>query len=220
MKYNFYPFNGKGDYELALVKNNKAVTKLNTTYHRAPYNGYVVFPAKDIPKDWWGNDSAGALQYLDIHGGITFCECEVNDIKTHKEIIKDTKKEIEKIKANKKDYEGYMEKFQKQQKVRLKANQKKAKLEDSYVVFGFDCAHSGDDDNRLLYDKEHVMLLVEKMERQLMDYAKIYDKWKEMDRENQVKAIEYITGERDMENIGFGAMIDMLAGGTSFKKEE
>ena len=137
-----------------------------------------------------------------------------------KKWIEKTKKELGKIKEKKKDYEGYMEKFKKQQKVRLKANQRTAKLEDSYVVFGFDCAHLHDEDNRLLYDKEHIMLLVEKMERQLMDYAKIYDKWKKMNRKNQVKAIEYITGERDMENIGFGAMIDMLSGGTSFKKEE
>ena len=40
-----------------------------------------------------------------------------------------------------------------------------------------------------------------------------------MDREKQIKAIEYIAGERNMNEFGFGAMIDMLAGGTSFKKE-
>jgi len=79
LKYNFYPFIDGKDYELVLVNDNKAVIKMKTTYYRAPYNGYVVFPTKDIPQDWWGDYNAGALQYLDIHGGITYCEVYNND---------------------------------------------------------------------------------------------------------------------------------------------
>lgn len=220
MKYNFYPFRGGKNYELVLVEGNKAVIRMKTTYSRAPYNGYVVFHTKDIPKDWWGNYNAGALQYLDIHGGITFCECYNNDIKVNKKNIDKTKKKLEKVEEKTEDSKDYMNKFKKQQGVRLKANKELAELDNSYIVFGFDCAHSGDETNMLLKNPEHVMLLVEKMEKQLMDYAKIYEKWKKMDREKQIKAIEYITGERNMNELGFGAMIDMLAGGTSFKKEE
>jgi len=53
MKYNFYPFCKGENYELVLTKGNKAVIKMKTTYDRAPYNGYVAFPSKDVPKDWY-----------------------------------------------------------------------------------------------------------------------------------------------------------------------
>lgn len=85
-KYNFYPFNRKGEYDLILVKDNKAVIRVQASFSpfkapiRAPFNGYVVFHKKDIPKAWWGNYSADALQYLNIHGGITYCKKEGNYI--------------------------------------------------------------------------------------------------------------------------------------------
>ena len=82
--YNFYPFNRKGDHDLVLVKGNKAVTRVKASHSplrapiRAPFNGYVVFHKKDIPKSWWGGYSADALQYLNIHGGITYHRKEGN----------------------------------------------------------------------------------------------------------------------------------------------
>jgi len=154
---------------------------------------------------------------IGIHGGFTFCECFNNDEKVNKKHIDRTIKRLKAIKEKTQDSKGYMDKFKKQQKVSLKANNELAKLDNSYVVFGFDCAHLGDDTNSSLRDPKYIMLLTEKMERQLIDYAKIYEKWKKMDRKQQIKAIEYITGERSMKELGFGAMIDMLAGGTSFK---
>lgn len=187
MKYNFYPFCRGENYKLVLVKGNKAVIKMETTYDRAPYNGYVVFPAKEIPKDWWGNYNAGALQYLDIHGGISFCGCCNNDVKVNKKHIDKTSKKLDEVKERSEDSKGYMDKFKKRQMIRLKANKELAKLNDSYIVFGFDCAHSGDDMDECLYHKEHIMLLVEKMEKQLMDYAGIYEKWKKMDRKSKLK---------------------------------
>ena len=54
--YNFYPFNRKGEYDLILVKDNKAVIRVKASYSpdkppiRAPFNGYVVFHKRDIPK--------------------------------------------------------------------------------------------------------------------------------------------------------------------------
>ena len=214
MKYNFYPFNEKGkDYELISVKDNKAVIKMKTTYMRSPYNGYVTFPTKDIPKDWWGNDNAGALQYLDIHGGITFCECYNNNVEKNKEYINKTKKKIEMIKEK-----DYMKRFNKQQEERLKANIEVGEIEDSYIVFGFDCAHSGDEDNSNLQNPDYVMELTERMEQQLIDYSKIYEEWKKMGRKEQIEAIEEITGEIKINELGFGAMIDILAGGKIFKK--
>ena len=212
MKYNFYPFNGKGKFELVLQKDNKAVIKADSlSNYRAPYNGYVVFKAKDIPEDWWGNYSAGALQYLDIHGGITFCECYVGDENIFKHTMKILKKKISAIVEK-----DYMKKFKKQQEYRRESNMELANMKDSYVVFGFDCAHSGDENDRQLFDLEYVMKLTEKMERQLIDYAKIYKKWKEANREDKIKIIEKIVGEVDTDNMGMGGLIDMLSGGKSF----
>lgn len=38
------------------------------------YCGYVALRTKDIPRSWHGDFNADGLQYLSIHGGITFCE--------------------------------------------------------------------------------------------------------------------------------------------------
>lgn len=213
LKYNFYPFNGKGDYELVLVNENKAVIRMNTTYMRAPYNGYVTFPTKDIPKDWWGNYNAGALQYLDIHGGITFCECYDNN---EGELRKNIFEQIQKVR-NVKGIDWQM-KWDKTRKLELKANKKIGSLKDSYIVFGFDCGHFNDESNKELYNLEFVMKLTERMEQQLIAYAKIYKKWKKMNREEQIKTMEEIVGELKTSELGFGCMLDILAGGKSFKE--
>jgi len=62
------------------------------------------------------------------------------------------------------------------------------------------------------------MKLTERMEQQLISYSKIYKEWKKMNREEQIEAIEEITGKIKINELGFGAMIDILAGGRSFKK--
>lgn len=215
MKYNFYPFvNGK-DHELILVNDNKAVIRMKTTYARAPYNGYVTFPTKDIPKDWWGDYNAGALQYLNIHGGITYCE--VNNSNGN-ELRKKTNKQIQKVRSTKGI--DWSEKWKKTRKLELKASKKIGSLDNSYVVFGFDCAHLGDEENFNLQNPEYVMGLTEKMEQQLMSYAKIYEEWKKMDRKEQIKTIEEIIGKIKINELGMGAMIDILAGAKTFKEEE
>lgn len=213
MKYNFYPFIDGEDYELVLVKDNKAVIKMKTSYMRAPYNGYVVFPTKDIPKDWWGNYNAGALQYLDIHGGITYCEVYNND---EPELREKIYKQIQKVRS----VIGidWQEKWKETRKLELKASKKIGSLNNSYVVFGFDCAHSGDEENTRLRDPKYIMMLTEKMEDHLVKYSKIYDEWKKMNREEQIKIIEKITGQIKINELGFGAMIDILTEGKSFKK--
>jgi len=169
MKYNFYPFNGKGNYKLVLVKDSKAVIEINNPEirnYRAPYNGYVVFHRKDIPKDWWGNYNADALQYLNIHGGITFC-----------------------------------------------------KKEGNYIVFGFDCAHSGDETNPKLKDINYVMQLTEQMEEQIMEYKKVIKKWRGYGIKRRCRLLDEITAKGKIkEKASFGKMIDMLSGGQDLRK--
>lgn len=38
--------------------------------------GYVAIHKDGIPKEWRGDYDADGLQYLGVHGGITFCECD------------------------------------------------------------------------------------------------------------------------------------------------
>ena len=71
-KYDFYPWN---DENLVLSKDNKAVWKHPRFGHLC---GYVALRKEQIPEEWWGNYYADALQYLNIHGGITYCEVEGN----------------------------------------------------------------------------------------------------------------------------------------------
>ena len=69
MKKNYYPFNSE---LLVIASGNIAVIK-STLGH---YCGYAAIKNTMIPKSWQGNYDADALQYLNIHGGITFCEKE------------------------------------------------------------------------------------------------------------------------------------------------
>ncbi len=65
-----YPFKYDGFNEtrkdLCVIKNDSLFSK--------HYCGYVVFHNRNIPKKWQGNYDADALQYLSVHGGITYCE--------------------------------------------------------------------------------------------------------------------------------------------------
>lgn len=38
--------------------------------------GYTAFPLASLPESWHGNCDADALQFLDVHGGITYAEVE------------------------------------------------------------------------------------------------------------------------------------------------
>ena len=220
MKYNFYPFTTKGDYKVALLKENKVVIERGSHFMSAPYNGYVAFPCNDIPKDWWGDYNAGALQYLDIHGGITFCECYINDAVKNEEYIDKTRKKLARIKAKDETSEGFMKKHERQMATRLRANRTLAMQDNTYIVFGFDCGHLHDADDRRLYNPEYVMELVEKMEQQLLAYAKVYDDWKKASREKRIEITEKLVGQVDTHNMGIGGLLNMMMGGKAFGEKE
>jgi len=83
VKHNFYPFNSD---KLVYEKDNKAIIKVNLLdkdkdvpnfleyLKKGHLCGYVALKKGQVPEEWLGNYSADALQYLSIHGGITFCE--------------------------------------------------------------------------------------------------------------------------------------------------
>ena len=159
----FYPFNSSN---MVLREDNMAIVRHDSLGHLC---GYVAFPAKDIPKKWHGTYNADALQYLNIHGGLTFAK----------------------------------------------------KPNDDWVVFGFDCAHSGDEDNASLKDPEYVMDLTRQMEQQLIDYAAIIKKWRKANRGKRMEMVDEIRDKgKHSEEIGFGALLGALWGATEFGDEE
>jgi hypothetical protein len=70
---DFYPFNHK---HCVLTDGNRAVLAchFDDSADMHHYCGYVAIPIGSVPVEWRGNYNADALQYLAIHGGITYCE--------------------------------------------------------------------------------------------------------------------------------------------------
>jgi len=153
-KYNFYPFDYKGD---KLIKNDCAVIRHSSLGHLC---GYCVIEKSNIPKEWWGNYNADGLQYLNVHGGITYC-----------------------------------------------------RKEGDYVVFGFDCAHSGDENIPELKNMEHVLALAQDMKRQILDYASIIDEWRTADDKKKAEMLDAIREKAKYKHeFGFGALIGIMFG--------
>lgn len=160
---NYYPFTHAG---LVAVDDDCAVRRvdLGTRSHLC---GYVALPLTSVPAEWHGNYDADALQYLAVHGGLTYAEKE-NDA----------------------------------------------------AVFGFDCAHAGDDHDPELRDPVHVMALARQMKQQILAYAERIDEWRAANRERRTEITqEIIDSAARPVDIGFGGMIDMLAGGRVFGGE-
>jgi hypothetical protein len=205
-KLNFYPFNHK---DCILIKDNKAI--LSCDSHLC---GYVALPVDQVPVEWYGEYNADALQYLNIHGGITFCEVYSNDI-GYKYFESKAVEEINGIQET-----DFMKRMDLRKEIIQKYNKEIVKLNDSYIVFGFDCNHYRDENNAELKDINYVMLLTQDMEDQLLTYSKSIDIWRQANKEEKIKLMDVIR-ERSIvkEELGFGAMIGILGGAKEFKNE-
>lgn len=158
---DFYPFNNA---ERLLVEDNKVVLVTPLGH----FCGYVAIPAKELPAGWGGNYNADCLQYLKVHGGITY-----------------------------------------------------ASVEGEYFVFGFDCAHAGDDENDNLQDPKYVMLLTKQMEQQLRLLAEriLNGEFRKYGRAQKAKILDEIRDQGSLDvNRGLGHMIGMLSGFPELKR--
>jgi hypothetical protein len=128
--------------------------------------GYVAIPKVKLPKSWHGNYDGPGLQYLNVHGGLTYAE-----------------------------------------------------IRGSYCIFGFDCAHAGDEENEDMYNPEYVMKLTEQMEEQIMSFAAIYPEWYASSDEERIAMLQKIRDSAEtQEHLGFGALIDMMSGAENIKR--
>lgn len=211
--------------------------------------GYTTIPKKDIPKDWWGNYEAPGLQQLAIHKGLTFCEIsgardqekyEKEYFEKMEDLIKQEEKENEDIKVNLLDIidtvlekekkipteeellgkiDNTMKKLQARINLKNELRENLSKTDEGYVTFGFDCGHNRDQENPNLKDPNHVMMLVEQMEAQLMTFKDYYEEYKAASETPITRAIvrkRIMTDVYNKADIktehGIGHLLDLLAG--------
>lgn len=74
-----------------------------------------------------------------------------------------------------------------------------SKKNGNMVVFGFDCAHSGDETNEKLKDEEYIFSLCEVMEQQILTHAKKIDKYQSY--KSKEKRLEHIEAIRKTAKI-------------------
>lgn len=159
---DFYPYNHD---HLELRDGVHAVLRQPTMGHLC---GYTSIPSAKLPKEWHGNYDGPGLQYLAVHGGITYCETQ-----------------------------------------------------GAYVVFGFDCAHHGDDQVEELGDPKYILELAKQMHDQILALAEKYSRWRDLDFEGRCALIDEVRGAaKTPVEFGFGAMIGMMAGGRGIKDAE
>jgi hypothetical protein len=194
-----YPFRHAG---VVLVRENKAVLRTSLGH----LCGYCAFRPHEIPVEWHGNYDADALQYLNIHGGLTYCDVEGGDEAARKKAVIEARDAI--------DEDDVLKRFSERMRAERKA---KSTVPYDWIVFGFDCGHAGDDDKPELQQAEYVMALAEQMEQQIRDYAAVIAHWRAADRDKRIAIVEEIR-ERAAHKLelGFGAIIGSLGGATEF----
>jgi len=209
MEYNFYPFTYPHDKWVyknrCVIKMERKLPKELPSYIASAVQefmsesylcGYVTLPKSKVPKDWWGNTNAPGLNRLAIYGNITYCEIE--DAPHQKDYLKEHMEELEKYYKrweNKIDKGGLdrdnLRIYMKERVAIEKAYvDKLSQNEVGYVVFGFDCNHYGDAQNPAIHDVNHVMMLTEQMENQLLLFADRYQEY--IDAENTPATTEIV----------------------------
>lgn len=90
-----------------------------------------------------------------------------------------------------------------------------------WSVFGFDCAHLHDDENPMLLDMDYVMGLAEQMESQMKALALKHRDFVKADKEEKVEMLQGIRDQGGIkEEIGFGGLLNVLAGTKDLEKPE
>lgn len=91
--------------------------------------------------------------------------------------------------------------------------------DETTVVFGFDCAHAGDDDRPDLQNLEHVYRLVEDMDTLISVYASRIQAWRAASPHDRMAIIDAINGLAMIrEGFGTPALIDMMQGAPTFRQ--
>lgn len=91
--------------------------------------------------------------------------------------------------------------------------------DETTVVFGFDCAHAGDDDRPDLQNIDHVYHLVEDMETLISVYAGRIQAWRAASPHDRMTIIDEINALAQFrEDLGTIALLDMMQGMPTFRQ--
>lgn len=231
----FYPFNHPN---LVWERENMAIIKGDRAWVRDPaisdflksmfkrdfqYCGYVAFKRDQVPEEWHGSYHASGLELLEIHGGITYAEVGLEDKEQEKQIIKESNKlkgMLGEVYEQKK-----REKFGEYPKTAMNYFDDLGKIMDLnkeemkaagyvWVVFGFDCAHSGDEENEDLGDLNHIIKLTVQMSDQLVEFAKVWNLYMATESDkDRCTILDSVRNKAEMRTeMGFGGMLSLLTG--------
>jgi hypothetical protein len=203
---HFYPYN----HENVVLRDGDLVVLRN---RMGALCGYCAFAPDEVPKEWHANYDADALQYLAIHGGLTYGEVHGNNDEERYAASRAASAAAPSAPetASLEDRLAAMS--------ARSAAQKAARLSVPYthVVFGFDCGHHGDDERPELSDPQFVLGLARQMREQLQAFAKIVPQWRSSLRETRIGMVDEICKLADTPTgLGFGAMIGLLGGASAF----
>lgn len=207
---NFYPYNHKSvvltDGDLCVLANSSG-----------RLCGYCSFEADSLPREWHGNYHADALQYLAIHGGITYCEVAGGD-----EVAR-----IAAYRAAKDAIPAPSESLTLDERMAVYSKRDEAgkaallTVPYTHVVFGFDCAHYRDEEDPSLSDPGHVLELARQMRGQIEAYVRVLPEWKAANRDTRMAMIDSIRAVADTKTeLGFSALIGAMAGGSEFGEQQ
>lgn len=208
--WDFYPYNHS-----ALILRDGDLAVLSNSLGRLC--GYCAFTPDEIPMEWHGDYDVDALQYLSIHGGLTYCEVHGNNDKDRHAAAKAAQEAVARP-AETADLDARMDGF----RARWDAGKAACRsVPYTHIVFGFDCAHYRDEENPALSDPQHVLGLARQMRTQIAAYAKVINQWRAADRETRMAMVDEIRNAAATgTELGFTALIGALAGAKAFGEEQ
>ena len=227
----FFPFNHPGlvwqHENMGIVKSERDFMKddsiassfLKRLYKRDyMYCGYVAFRKDVLPEEWHGSYISSGLEMLEIHGGITYADIGVEDKGKEIAAIHETQKLLdilgEAYEDKLTDIDTGNKYFSERQKIIDLHNERLKESGYRYVVFGFDCAHSGDEENEKLGDLNHVVMLTVQMRDQITEFAKVWNLYMATEsKKDKCIILDSVRSKAEIRTeLGLGGMLNLITG--------
>lgn len=195
-----YPFQHEAT---VLVEGHLAVLVNNQGAHC----GYTSIPADEVPREWHGNYDADGLQYLSIHGGITYCDVGGGDEEARARAERAARDAFIVPEG------GSLDERLKAYSARRVAVELAGRLVPyDYVTFGFDCGHFGDEERSELRDQDYVLTLCKQMNAQLRAFALRYEEYKALPTADaKIALVQEIRDAGGLKTeLGLGGMIAIM----------
>lgn len=223
--YPFYPFNDS-DNPVTIEENVAAFKHPN-----GHYCGYCVLSNDLVPMQARGTYDAPGMQYLPVHGGITYAEGKVDDRTWKGWFLKpintflnrcayfiafsilrrwyDYKRKKEmKAGANALEATSPILYFTKYKEMETWVS----RYFSTHQVYGFDCNHFDDENNPMCQDAGSVLKHSKEMMFLLLLLFQDYGHFLRSSRDEQLEILDELREETDEQDLGLGAMLKALQG--------